>query len=36
MGESDILDGNTMRFVIEANGREFPTGRFAIVEVYSH
>ncbi len=36
MGESDTRDGNTMRFVIEANGREFPTGEFAIVEVYSH
>jgi len=28
--------GETMRFVIEANGREFPTGRFMIVEVYVH
>lgn len=36
MDESDIVAGNTMRFVIEANGHQFPTGRFAIVEVYSH
>ena len=36
MGEPDILDGNTMRFVIETNARDFPTERFAIVEVYSH
>lgn len=36
MGKSDILDGNTMRFVIEANGHQFPTGEFAIVEVYGH
>jgi hypothetical protein len=28
--------GETMRFVIEANGREFPTGLFSIVEVYVH
>jgi hypothetical protein len=31
-----MLKGETMRFVIEANGREFPTGRFMIVEVYGH
>lgn len=36
MGEPDILDGNTMRFVIETNARDFPPERFAIVEVYSH
>ena len=36
MDESDIVAGSTMRFVIEANGHQFPTGRFAIVEVYSH
>ncbi len=28
--------GQTMRFVIETNGREFPTGRFSVVEVYVH
>lgn len=31
-----ILKGDTMRFVIEANGREFPTGPFVVLEVYSH
>jgi hypothetical protein len=34
MDESDILNGNTMRFVIQTNGLEFPTGSFAIVTVY--
>ena len=29
-------NGDTMRFVIEANGRQFPTGRFAVAEVYTH
>jgi hypothetical protein len=29
-------NGDTMRFVIEANGREFPTGPFAVAEVYTH
>ena len=29
-------NGDTMRFVIEANGQEFPTGRFAVSEVYTH
>jgi hypothetical protein len=27
------LKGETMRFVIEASGREFPTGSFMIIEV---
>ena len=31
-----IPNGDTMRFVIEANGREFPTGRFSVIEVYGH
>jgi hypothetical protein len=31
-----LKNGDTMRFVVEANGREFPTGPFAVVEVYSH
>lgn len=34
-GERAIFDRNTMRFVIEANGREFPTGGIVVVEVYS-
>jgi hypothetical protein len=29
-------NGDTMRFVIEANGREFPTGRFSVIEVHGH
>jgi len=28
-----IPNGDTMRFVIEANGREFPTGRFSVIEI---
>jgi hypothetical protein len=31
-----IPNGDTMRFVIEDNGREFPTMRFSVTEVYSH
>lgn len=31
-----MLKGATMRFVIEANGREFPTSPFVIVEVYGN
>jgi hypothetical protein len=29
-------NGDTSRFVIEANGREFPTGPFAVAYVYTH
>jgi len=31
-----LHNGDTMRFVIEANGQEFPTGRFGVAEVYTH
>lgn len=29
-------NGDTMRFVIEADGREFPTQRFSVIEVSGH
>ena len=29
-------NGDTIRFVIEANGREFPTGPFGVAYVYTH
>jgi hypothetical protein len=31
MDESDVVAGNTMRFIIEANGRQFPTGPCAAI-----
>jgi len=31
-----IPNGDEMRFVIEANGREFPTMPFAVIEVFKH
>jgi hypothetical protein len=34
--ERVLLTGETMRFVIEASGREFPTMPFSVIQVYSH